>query len=202
MISIARTLAIILALAAWLGLVATGFAFWEKYESTPGRVDRAEGATQNGTGGWELVLFVHPHCPCSRVSLQEFAELACRVSSDVALRVIFVRPQDVPLGWERTELWDLAAGIPRVQVSCDTDGSEALRAGAATSGHLVVYDPSGRSVFHGGITRGRGQTGESSARREILALLTGSKTAVGQTPVFGCELFNPGACKDKESGIQ
>jgi hypothetical protein len=197
-----RTLATVLALAAWLGLVATGFAFWERYESTPGRIDRAEIANDYRTGRWELVLFVHPHCPCTRVSLQEFAELAQRVKSDVAIRVVFVRPHDVPIGWERTELWDMAAAIPGVQMSCDADGSEALRAGAATSGHLVLCDPSGHCVFNGGITRGRGQAGESSARQEILALLSGSKAAIGQTPVFGCELFNLDACKDKELGIQ
>lgn len=182
----------------WLGLVATGFVYWDRFESTPGRIDRVDDSLQHGPGSWELVLFVHPRCPCTRASLRELAELAHRVRDDVAIRVLFVRPLDVPLGWERTELWDMAAAIPRVQVTCDQDGREARCAGAATSGHLVVYGPSGRTMFSGGITRGRGQAGETSARNEILALLTGGKTTIEQSPVFGCELFNFDACKDKE----
>ncbi len=198
MIPRGRTLVSGLVLAAWLGLVATGFAFWENYESTPGRIDRVEDVHHPESKGWELVLFVHPHCPCSRASLQELAELAHRLKEDVTIRVVFVRPPDVPEGWERSELWEVAAGIPGVQVSNDLDGSEARRAGAATSGHLVLYDPTGRTVFRGGITRGRGQVGESSARQQILALLTGKNPALTQTKVYGCSLFDPDSCKDKE----
>jgi hypothetical protein len=189
-----------LVLAAWLGLVATGFVFWERYESTPGKIERAEDTAHLSRGMWELVLFVHPHCPCTRASLQELAELAHRAGPNVAIRVVFVRPSNVPEGWERSDLWDAAAAIPGVQVSCDPEGSEARRAGAATSGHLVVYDPSGRIAFNGGITRGRGQTGESSARREILDLLTGGRPNIGQTPVYGCELFALDKCDDTQKG--
>jgi len=193
-----KTLVSGLVVAGWLGLVATGFAFWEKYESTPGKVDRAEDARQSKVSGWELVLFAHPHCPCTRASLQELAELAQRVKSDVSIRVVFVRTPDVAEGWERSELWEAATAIPGVQVSSDLNGSEARRAGAATSGHLVLYDPTGRAAFRGGITRGRGQAGESPAREHILALLTGKKPAITQTKVYGCSLFDPDSCREKE----
>src|SRR5579872_5475779 len=116
-----------LTIAAWLGLVATGFAFWERYESTPGRIDDAKDAPRSGSNGWELVLFVHPHCPCSRASLQELAELTQRTKTDAEFRVVFVRPENAPEGWEHSELWDVATAIPRVRVSCDSDGSEARR---------------------------------------------------------------------------
>jgi hypothetical protein len=92
----------------------------------------------------------------------------------------------------------MALAIPRAQVSCDSDGCEARRAGAATSGHLVIYDPSGQIAFSGGITRGRGQAGESSARQWILALMAGKESAIRQTPVYGCGLFNLEACNNEK----
>jgi hypothetical protein len=185
-------------IAAWLCLVATGFAFWEGYDSTPGRADRADSSPLPTHRGWELVLFAHPHCPCTRASLSELAELAHQAGPNLAIRVVFVRPSDAPEGWEHSELWSMAAAIPGVQVSCDIDGSAARRCGATTSGHLVVYDPLGQVAFYGGITRGRGRVGESSARQTILALLAGSKPAIRETPVFGCALVNPDACHDRE----
>jgi hypothetical protein len=200
MIPKGRSLAMGLAIAAWLALVASGFAFWEKYETTPGQIHRSEDAAHPSLGKWEFVLFVHPHCPCTRATIQELAELVQRAGPNVLVRVVFVRPEDAPTGWERSELWNAAAAIPGVQVSCDEDGSEAHRAGAATSGHLVVYDPTGRVAFHGGITRGRGQAGESPGREAILSLLAGSEPASRQTPVFGCELFSRDRCDDKVKG--
>jgi hypothetical protein len=193
-----RSLITGLLIATWLGLVATGFAFWEKYDSTPGQAERADSSPPSTQRGWELVLFAHPQCPCTRASLGELAELAHQAGPNLAIRVVFVRPSDAPEGWEHSELWSMAAAIPGVQVSCDPDGSEARRSGATTSGHLVLYDPLGRVAFYGGITRGRGRVGESSARQTILALLAGSEPAIRETPVFGCALVNSNACHDRE----
>jgi hypothetical protein len=193
-----RSLVMGFVIAAWLGLVATGFAFWERYDGTPGQANHADSLPVPTCGGWELVLFAHPHCPCTRASLGELAELAHQAGPNLAIRVVFVRPNDAPKGWERSESWNLAEAIPGVRVSCDPDGSEAQRSGARTSGHLVVYDPQGRVAFYGGITRGRGRVGESVGRQAVLDLLVGKEPAIRETPVFGCALFNSDACHDRE----
>jgi hypothetical protein len=61
------------------------------------------------------------------------------------------------------------------------------RFGALTSGHTVVYDPSGRLLFSGGITSARGHAGENMGSELILAQLA-RKTNPQTHAVFGCPL--------------
>lgn len=171
-----------LAAVVWLAGVAAGFAAWDRYDATPGA--QAAAAGEPGAAAWALTLYAHPHCPCTRASLDELAELARALPPDVAVRVVFVRPAGVEPGWERTASWDAAAAIPGVAVTCD-----AARAGAATSGHVVLTDATGRVAFRGGLTRGRGRVGESAARRTILEVVAGERPD-GEAPVYGCPLAN------------
>lgn len=171
---------------AWLGAVGAGFAAWERYDATPGpRGPDAPGAP--GAARWTLTLYAHPHCPCTRAALGELAELARLLPPDAAVAVAFVRPVGVEPGWELTPSWDAAAAIPGVAVRCDVEGSDAARAGAATSGHAVLTDATGRVAFRGGLTRGRGRVGESAARRTILGVVAGESSG-GNAPVYGCPL--------------
>ncbi len=170
----------------WLAGVAAGFAAWDVYDATPGPQAAAD---EPDAAAWTLTLYAHPHCPCTRASLGELAELARALPPDVSVRVAFVRPAGAPPGWERTASWDAAAAVPGVTVTCDVDGAEAARAGAATSGHAVLTDAAGRVAFRGGLTRGRGRVGESAARRTILGIVAG-ELLDGTAPVFGCSLAN------------
>src|SRR5262245_6033595 len=197
-----RTIPLVLVVAGWLATTVAGFAIWELYESRPGpsgdvphHADRAAGSAAT----WELVVYLHPHCPCSRATLSELTEIARTASPAVVVRVVFVRPAGEEEGWERGELWDTVTSSPGVQVSCDVGGAEAQRAGARTSGHLVVYDPAGRVAFAGGLTRARGRAGESVGRRSVIALLNGGEPEVREAPVFGCSLFNLARCGGPET---
>lgn len=174
------------AAAVWLAGVAAGFAVWDRYDATPGT--QAAAAGEPGAAPWTLTLYAHPHCPCTRASLGELAELARDLPPGVRVRVVFVRPAGAEPGWERAASWDAAAAIPGVAVTCDADG-DAARAGAATSGHVVLTDAAGRVAFRGGLTRGRGRVGESAARRTILGVVAGER-ASGEAPVYGCPLAN------------
>lgn len=188
-----------LMVAGWLGLVTTGFAFWEQYDKTPGPSAEPVRFVHSASDRWELVLFLHPRCPCSRASLTELSKLVEPAGQSLAIRIVFVRPDDAPEGWENSELWAMASAIPGVHLSCEND-SEAKCAGATTSGHAVLTDPTGRVAFSGGITRGRGQEGESVGLQAILELLGGSEPPLRQAPVFGCALFSPEACNEKRKG--
>jgi hypothetical protein len=183
-----RSLFTVLVVAAWLGLVAAGFAVWETYDSTPGAASAAP-APAPPRGEWELVVFLHPHCPCSAATLDELAQLTADAPAGLGVRVAFVRPAGVAEGWERTATWETAAGLKGVRVECDRDGAEARRAGATTSGYAVLYDPAGRVAFRGGLTRARGRVGESTGRRAILSALAGQEPEARVAPVFGCSLF-------------
>lgn len=179
----ARALPTVLLVGLWLAGVAGGFAAWEVYDATPGR--QAAGVTPTAGPAWALTFYAHPHCPCTRAGLAELAELA-RAVPELDVTVVFVRPAGAEPGWEHSAAWD---AVPGARVRCDADGTEAARAGAATSGHAVLTDAAGRVAFRGGLTRGRGRVGESPGRRAVLAILRGEETT-GAAPVYGCPLMD------------
>jgi hypothetical protein len=145
-----------------------------------------------------LVLTLHPHCPCSRATVHELAELMARADGRVAAHVLFVRPIGAPSDWLDGDLWKAARAIPGVDVVVDRDGRDALALAAIASGHAFVYDPKGRLLFNGGITDGRGHEGDNPGYLAILALLREGKSPLASTPVHGCSL---GVCSmDKKSG--
>lgn len=181
--------------ACWLGAVAGGFWLWDRYDATAGPA-ASPTATTDARGSWTVVMFVHPHCPCARASLTELGELLREAPAGVEAAVVFVRPRGVPAGWERGDLWDAAGKLP-VVVRLDEGGGEAKRAGAATSGHVVVFDRAGRPVFVGGITRARGRAGDNAGRKAVLAWLRG-EAGVVEVAVFGCPLFDH--CPEREDG--
>ncbi len=178
----------------WLGLIGLGFVAWERYDTTPGESAAAAGGPgQRST----LVMFLHPHCPCSRASLNELADLLGGPHPPVSVRVVFVRPKGVPTGWEKTALWDAAAGLPGVVPTCDEGGAEARRAGATTSGHVVLFDSAGERAFGGGISRARGRQGGGPGRRAVEVIWAGRDPGVREFPVYGCPLLTAESCSDE-----
>ena len=172
----------------WFGGVTVGLLVWDRYENTPGTLRTETSPLESAPGGWRLTVFLHPRCPCSRATLGELAEVVER-EPGLAIRVVFVRPEDVADGWEKDGLWDEAISIRGIEVACDPDGSEARQAGAETSGHAVLVDPAGRVVFRGGLTRGRGRAGDDFGRRVILNWIQQGSGPV-TAPVYGCALFH------------
>src|SRR5262245_41953379 len=132
-----RTIPLVLVVAGWLATTVTGFAIWELYESTPGlsgdvphHADRHAGSAAT----WELVVYLHPHCPCSRATLSELTEIARTAGPAVVVRVVFVRPAGEEEGWERGELWDTATSSPGVQGRCEVGVDKARGARDRASG--------------------------------------------------------------------
>ncbi len=136
-------------------------------------------------------MMLHPHCPCSRASIEELAQIMTRCQGRLNCHVFFVKPTQFPVGWERTDLWRQAAAIPGVTVSCDVAGIEARRFGAATSGQVLLYKPDGQLVFSGGITLARGHEGDNRGHEAVIRFLTEGVGELPCTPVFGCPLFDP-----------
>lgn len=201
MISTRRNAVTLLVAMAWLSLVLAGFGLWEVYETTPGPRGAPAPLAVNITSRpeFELVLYAHPHCPCTRASLTELAGLAREAGPALSIRVAFVRPPGVPEGWERTSSWTMAQSCG-AKVVVDESGAEALQAGAITSGTVILRDGTGRIAFRGGLTRGRGRVGESAGQRAILNVLSGSVLVMVETPVFGCPLVGPDDVRETEGG--
>ncbi len=113
------------------------------------------------------------------------------------IQVVFFRPKSASPGWEQTRLWHEAAAIPGVCVGVDPGGVEARRFGAATSGHVFLYDVAGRLRFCGGITPSRGHEGDNPGRDAILARLLGGEAGTEPALVFGCPLASPAESPDE-----
>jgi hypothetical protein len=148
----------------------------------------------------QLVMAVHPRCPCSRASLRALARIMANSQDRVAATVLFLRPSGVPVGWEQTDLWHSSAAIPGVQVVCDDAGREAAAFGAESSGHVLLYDRQGRRIFSGGITAGRGHDGDNAGFESCLSLIHGEKTSRLDASVYGCSLLDPPA--RRVSGVE
>jgi hypothetical protein len=197
-----RRLATIIACVAWLGGIVAGMRKMAEYEATAGRAAAAPSSWPSGTrvmrGGARptLLLFAHPHCPCTRSSIAELASLVTRVGPRAAITVLFYKPSTFGPGWERSDLWRSAEAIPGATVLCDVDGVEAHRFGAATSGQALFYDAAGRVLFRGGITGARGQLGDNAGIRAIASLLTSGSAACSTTPVYGCSLLGGAAGRE------
>jgi hypothetical protein len=191
-----------LALALWLAAVSIGMVGLWNYQVASGRPAPvparwpAEAQVQKANQGMTLLMFAHPHCPCTRASMEELAWVMARCKKkQVAAHVLFLHPKDMTAGWMKTDLWRDAANIPEVDVRADQDGAEARRFGATTSGHVMLYNARGELLFNGGITPGRGHAGENAGREAVVQLVSGTAngTAQAQTAVFGCPLFDSGS---------
>lgn len=179
----------------WLGTLGVGEWLLSAYKTTPGEGGDppatwpADSPIAGPSGRWVLVLFAHPHCPCTRATVGELALLMAGCKERVSAHVFFLKPASLPGGWKETDLWRSAAAIPGVQVWADPDGAEARRFGAATSGLALLYDGDGRLRFRGGITQARGHAGDNPGREALHTLLLEGGPALTETPVFGCPLF-------------
>ena len=137
-----------------------------------------------------LVIFVHPRCPCSSASLAELARVAARCRGRFAAHLLSYRPEGPDEGWDSigADAEGPAAGITRWD---DPGGREALRFGVATSGHVLLFDTSGRRVFGGGITISRGHQGDNPGIYGLIATILGEPARSGTGPVFGCPILAP-----------
>jgi hypothetical protein len=144
-----------------------------------------------------LVVCAHPHCPCTRATLDELDRIAARCANDVRLHVLFSSAPDLGETWTRTDLWEQAARIPGVDVRADPSGAIACALGARTSGEVLLYSTNGRLLFHGGITSARGHAGDNAGEDAVVAIAHGREPAVTETAVFGCRLVG---AEDAETG--
>ncbi|HKR01104.1 MAG TPA: hypothetical protein VJT09_10550 [Pyrinomonadaceae bacterium] len=184
----------------WLFAVGYGLSVLWGYENAPGALARPpvqwpiDSRIQPAPDGFTLVMLAHPHCPCTRASVNELAMLMAHSQGRLRAYVLFLKPAGFSEDWEKTDLWQSAASIPGVKAIVDVEGAEARRFNAATSGQTVLYNAQGQLVFNGGITGSRGHSGDNAGRSAIESLVNAGKAERAETFVFGCPLFD----KDSE----
>jgi hypothetical protein len=143
---------------------------------------------------YNLVLSLHPHCPCSSATAEELAGILARTGDSMQVHVLLYKPHDAATDWLKSSLTSTVESLPHTTITADVDGDLAERFGALTSGDAQLFAPDGRLVFHGGITPARGHVGDNAGKDSIIATVTGAQSGAQATPVFGC------AIRDDENG--
>jgi hypothetical protein len=193
--SIRTPFGVSLAAAIWLIAAGTGMLFMLRYSMSPGDPGHPPfrwpgGSLARSTNLPTLLLFVHPHCPCSRATLSELEVLLAQSNGLLKTFIVFAKPVGAPEDWSTTDLCRTARRIPDTTTIEDTDAAEARRFNVETSGTALLYSQSGELLFHGGLTRARGHSGDNAGREAVFALARGTLRKSAPTPVFGCPLFN------------
>ena len=185
--------------AVWLGLALGGMFAIFRYSNTPSATDvapsawPAESRLSRSPDRPTLVMFAHPHCPCTRASIAELSKLVARVSERLRVHVLFMRPSGVDERWEETDIVRRAREIPGATATVDADGGEAGLFHARTSGETMLYGKDGRLLFHGGITASRGHEGDNLGLTRIVSLVTTGTSDKAESAVYGCVLLDAGA---------
>jgi hypothetical protein len=180
----------------WLVAVSAGLSVLWAYENTPGVSAKppvswpTASRIQRARDGATLVVFVHPHCPCSRATMGELGALMAHAQGRLSAYVLFLKPAGFSEDWEKTDLWQSAAMMPGVNVLIDEGGLEARRFNSSTSGQTILYDSAGHLTFSGGITGSRGHSGDNAGRSAILSVVNAGAADRAETFVFGCPLFD------------
>jgi hypothetical protein len=188
---------VIVALIVWVLFVGWGWMALSQYENTPGQAQAsppqqwpAVTKIPRTVGLPTMVMFLHPHCPCSRASMTQLSLIMAHTQNKVNTEVVFVKLPNFSQDWVKTDLYRSALRIPGVQVMIDDGGREAKIFHARVSGQVMLYDKFGKLIFNGGITSSRGHEGDNDGQDSIITFLTKGVIPKKQTPFFGCLLFN------------
>jgi hypothetical protein len=192
-------------LVVWIVSVGKGFRVLSNYANAPGvNVVRLQNWPQNTklklTSHQPTILFfAHPKCPCTKASLGELDILLAKIGGKAKTYVLFIQPKEWTDQDMQTDLVLKASSMPGVKVVRDLAGEEARRFGVRVSGHVIVFDPSGRMVFNGGVTGARGHAGDNAGRSAVVDYFQTGVVKVAKTKVFGCSLFNDEVFLEKQS---
>lgn len=187
--------------------VAVGLGLWimVDYENEPGQAGKSPDQWPTTSqihpteGKHTLVMLVHPHCPCTRASIEQLAKIVAQCQEKLTAHVVFVRPEGFDTDWVQSDLWHSAKLIPNTQVLDDPLGIEAQRFGAVVSGQTILYNPNGQRIFTGGITPSRGHAGDNAGHQAIVSLIHTGKADRQDTFVFGCTLTGSRLTASKDS---
>lgn len=178
----------------WLAAVLVGLVILWRYANTPAQATEpqpqwpANSQISLNARHPTLVMFVHPHCPCTRASLAELARIAAQCAGRFDGWVVFFKPDDTAADWVQTDLMRDAEQILGILIAIDRNGQIARQFNATTSGHTLLYDPAGKLLFSGGITASRGHAGDNNGEAAIVDLLHGQPGGDSRAPVFGCPI--------------
>ena len=179
---------------AWIASVSLGLAILWNFGARPGD----ETTTQTrwpvdvvplADREFELVVFLHPFCACSKATVQELNRIVASRSDRLTVRVFSFHPENPSPEWKKSPLLESVRDIPGVTIQMDAGGRLAAAFGARTSGHTMLFSRDGQSLYSGGITMSRGHEGTNHGRVAIESIIDGvSSIGIHSIPVFGCRI--------------
>ncbi|GIW76317.1 MAG: hypothetical protein KatS3mg104_1380 [Phycisphaerae bacterium] len=184
----------VLLIGLWATAVLLGMIGLQLYASTPGQSGPVPSLQQFSylpidSQRSNLIIFIHPQCPCTRASLTELEKLIIRSENRLAVLSIVYTPSKPPKGWNDNSIHQQLQSIPGIRVIEDVDGELSRRFGAYTSGWTILYDRTGQPLYWGGITPQRGHEGDNSGSQAILRYLDDPHLPATQGPIFGCPIL-------------
>lgn len=177
----------------WFGLIAGGYAWSIRYGFAPGRESGAPPALPlsldlpSPLSRAQLLLALHPRCPCSKATLTELGKIISRTTDSRDVTVLMYKPAAQPDSWLEGSLLNECRRM-HCRIRPDPDGRLAASLGAFTSGHVVLYDVNGRLRYQGGITASRGHEGDNLGELAVIEVLRGRPGGPKSLPVFGCAI--------------
>lgn len=185
-------------LLGWVALTAAGLYALLSYAGTAGpgeaRSDAwpADTRLSRSADCHTLLMFAHPHCPCTAASVEELSRCLVHLGERVQVIMVFAQPsgRDMPL--DTSSLFRSVRCIDGIETFADVAGTEALRFGALTSGHVMLFAPDGSLCFSGGLTPARGHAGENPGRIALEEWVLQGRSSIRRMPVYGCALHTPG----------
>jgi len=182
----------------WLTLIIGGFYFIQAYNARPGQAAAApEKWPQNklispATGESNLLVFLHPMCPCSKATIEELTDILAAHGKNIHPKFVIMTPDDADPAWNNSSLMQKVKAIPGGEIIHSPHGSLEKLFSVHTSGQILLYNPEGQLVFSGGITTARGERGENQGSIALTQALSHLPTQLlAQSPVFGCPLASP-----------
>jgi hypothetical protein len=192
-----RKLKFALLTIVWIGAVALGLHALMAYKAVPGSASQTPATwPENHTVSLSkdnplLVMFAHPRCPCTKASITELNLLMAQAKGQVDAAVVFYEPENDSADWTNSASIEMTREIPGVRIITDPEGRLAKQFGVETSGHTIVYSPTGKLLFSGGITGSRGHAGDNAGFDSVLHVLRNREVTMSpaSAQVFGCSLF-------------
>ncbi len=144
-----------------------------------------------------LFVFLHPRCPCSRATVQEFLSIVDRIDDRCDCTAYLVCPGDTGREFAEGKILEALRTSKKINIVYDLGGDSAKRMGVRTSGHTFLFSASGNLLFEGGITGARGQIGENGGKHGLSDKLASPGKTLFRWPVYGCPTQSPDQMPDR-----
>jgi hypothetical protein len=197
----ARPLMLVLGGCLWCACITVGFAALLIYKhqegspATPPEKWPSNAQLSYSSQRQTLLVFSHPHCPCTRATFRELERILTQAPNQVDVHVVFAAIEGVATQSKRSALAPAAERLGSDAIHHDrSDLCRQFR--VKTSGHVLLYDANGTLRFSGGITASRGHEGRTNGGDALVELLLRRTAARSSFVVFGCPLFDT-ACDNE-----